>query len=81
MDVVLLFRIQFGMTTAFHIVFPALTIGLLFPIAVNEREQEVLIHFICPLGGVSLILPVILGYIFYRYRVIHGKIDYGEGYE
>ncbi len=30
MDVVLLSRIQFGMTTAFHIVFPTLTIGLLF---------------------------------------------------
>jgi len=38
MDVVLLSRIQFGMTTAFHIVFSTLTIGLLFPIAENERE-------------------------------------------
>jgi len=51
MDVVPLSRIQFGMTTAFHIVFSTLTIGLLFPIAENEREQEVLIHFLCPLRG------------------------------
>jgi hypothetical protein len=51
MDVVLLSRIQFGMTTAFHIVFSTLTIGLLFFIAENERGQE----------GRALILPVILG--------------------
>jgi cytochrome bd-type quinol oxidase subunit 1 len=28
MDVVLLSRLQFGLTTAFHIIFPTLTIGL-----------------------------------------------------
>ena len=33
------------------------------------------------LWGVALILPVVLGYIFYSYRVFHGKIVYGEGYE
>jgi len=33
------------------------------------------------LWGVALILPVVLGYIFYSYRVFHGKIAYGEGYE
>jgi cytochrome d ubiquinol oxidase subunit II len=33
------------------------------------------------LWGVALILPVVLGYICYSYRVFHGKIVYGEGYE
>ena len=33
------------------------------------------------LWGVALILPVVLGYIFYSYRVFQGKIIYGEGYE
>ena len=33
------------------------------------------------LWGVALILPVVLGYIFYSYRVFHGKIVDGEGYE
>ncbi|MBI5592405.1 MAG: cytochrome d ubiquinol oxidase subunit II [Deltaproteobacteria bacterium] len=33
------------------------------------------------LWGVALILPVVLGYIFYSYRVFRGKIIYGEGYE
>jgi|WetSurMetagenome_2_1015567.scaffolds.fasta_scaffold692398_2 hypothetical protein len=71
MDIVPLSRIRSGMTTAFHIVFSALIICLLFPIAENERGQE---------GG-ALILPVAPGYIFYSYRVFHGKIVYGESYE
>jgi len=33
------------------------------------------------LWGVALILPVVLGYIVYSYRVFHGKVAYGEGYE
>ncbi|MEI6260265.1 MAG: cytochrome d ubiquinol oxidase subunit II [Deltaproteobacteria bacterium] len=33
------------------------------------------------LWGVALILPVVLVYIFYSYRVFQGKIIYGEGYE
>lgn len=33
------------------------------------------------LWGVAVILPVVLGYIFYSYRVFHGKIVDGEGYE
>jgi cytochrome bd-type quinol oxidase subunit 2 len=26
-------------------------------------------------------LPMVLGYIIYSYRVFHGKVVYGEGYE
>jgi cytochrome d ubiquinol oxidase subunit II len=33
------------------------------------------------LWGVALILPVVLGYILYSYRVFQGKVVYGEGYE
>lgn len=36
MDLVLLSRIQFGLTTAFHIVFPALTIGLALFLVIIE---------------------------------------------
>ncbi|MEI6260264.1 MAG: cytochrome ubiquinol oxidase subunit I [Deltaproteobacteria bacterium] len=36
MDVVLLSRIQFGLTTAFHIIFPTLTIGLALYLVVVE---------------------------------------------
>ncbi|GBC62470.1 cytochrome ubiquinol oxidase subunit I [Desulfonema ishimotonii] len=36
MDVVLLSRLQFGITTAFHILFPTLTIGLAFYLVVTE---------------------------------------------
>jgi len=33
------------------------------------------------LWGVCMILPFVLGYVFYSYRVFHGKIAYGEEYD
>jgi cytochrome d ubiquinol oxidase subunit I len=48
MDVVLLSRIQFGLTTAFHIVFPTLTIGLALYLVIVEwlwlRTQNTLYY-------------------------------------
>ena len=48
MDVVLLSRIQFGLTTAFHIIFPTLTIGLALYLVVVEwlwlRSQNALYY-------------------------------------
>lgn len=48
MDVVLLSRIQFGLTTAFHIVFPTLTIGLALYLVIVEwlwlRTQNALYY-------------------------------------
>lgn len=58
----------------------------IFPVAVPPSisvydaaaQHETLLF---TLWGVALILPVVLGYIIYSYRVFRGKIVYGEGYE
>ena len=80
MDVVLLSRIQFGMTTAFHIVFHTLTIGFALFLQRSLSGLPITIRFFT-LWGETLILPVALGYIFYSYRIFHGKIVYGKSYE
>lgn len=102
MDVVLLSRIQFDLTNAFHIVVPVLTIGLALYLVIVEwlwlsthnalfyrkcrfRVRNFFIHFIGLISfarwGAAFFLSVVPGRLFYSYRVFHGKIIYGEGYE
>jgi cytochrome bd-type quinol oxidase subunit 1 len=80
MDVVMLSRIQLGLTTAFHIVFPTLTIGFALFISTVFIWTPYHNPVFYPLGE-TLILPVVLGYIFHSYRVFHGKIVYWKSYE
>ena len=47
-------------------------------VAEAASQRETLIFM---LWGVVLILPVVLGYVLYSYRVFRGKIAYGDGYE
>ncbi len=65
MDTVLLSRIQFGVTTLFHILFPALTIGLSFYLVVVELFW--------------MITKEELYYRIYRYWVKFFAVNFGVG--
>lgn len=61
-------RIQFGLTISFHIIFPALSIGLAGYLEVLE------------LGGTLFVLPFVLGYSCFSYDVLRGKVKLVQGY-
>ena len=71
LDALLLARIQFGFTISFHIIFPALTIGLASYLAVleacwlrtNERPYLDLYHFWLKVFAVAFGMGVVSGIV------------------
>jgi len=88
LDPLLLARIQFTFTIAFHIIFPAFTIGLgvslwpyvvpfeitIWQAAAAPESQSLL------LVGTVLLLPVVLGYVGYSYYIFRGKASHETTY-
>jgi cytochrome bd ubiquinol oxidase subunit II len=87
-DPVALSRMQFAVTTLFHMLWPLLSIGLglgLYPFLVPpsitiESAASSPKTLIFMIFGIGLLIPVMLLYNLYMYRVFHGIVEETEEY-
>jgi cytochrome bd-type quinol oxidase subunit 2 len=80
-DALILSRFQFGANISFHILFPAITIGLGWMLLFFKLHYRLTIwqaasapeSLAIILVGTVVVLPIIIFYSFYAYRVFGGK--------